>query len=495
MNERERFEPTNEEPSGYALNESERINSGFSDISIINLSEYYFIAKGMRYGKWFILKGINQKYLHNESVIALLRKEFDLLIGMDHPYIRKVVGLEVVPSVGPAIIMDYVEGVTLGKWLEGEHPLSERFRIANEILEALAYIHGKAVVHRDIKPENIIISRIGESVKIIDFGLSDSDSYALFKNPAGTVNYVSEEQRNSSVPNPSNDIYSCGKVFQKLLPEIRFRIVINDCLKDAQNRPQNVSVLKTKLKKAYNKPKLLLLLSIFMVVVIVSSLVLLNKNPEQPKDSLVIETQENSQPIGISDNTEEAQLPEEEREDLIEINSETATQDTKPITDPVVKPDLKPEVKLSSNSDLKPEAKPALPGNKLKQDSLPVKSDEKKTTPKETKATKLSKQESINHFAENGKLALDMLYKKEWEDISSEAKKTGSKIPDNSYPQTLRTLKGSFLRSLEYHINYDKEFNNKYDLKITDLQYIEYELDKHLDKLQQEWKKRISQKK
>ena len=56
------------------------------------------------------------------------------------------------------------------------------------------YIHAKQIVHRDLKPSNIMITHNGNHVKLIDFGLSDNDDFALLKQPAGTPGYISPEQ-------------------------------------------------------------------------------------------------------------------------------------------------------------------------------------------------------------------------------------------------------------------------------------------------------------
>ena len=95
---------------------------------------------------------------------------------------------------GPCIVMEYIDGVTLDKFLEGKPSKQLRRKVVDQLIDALAYIHGKQIVHRDLKPSNILVTRNGSNVKIIDFGLSDADDYAILKQAAGTLKYMAPEQ-------------------------------------------------------------------------------------------------------------------------------------------------------------------------------------------------------------------------------------------------------------------------------------------------------------
>ena len=76
-------------------------------------------------------------------------------------------------------------------------------------------MHAKQTVHRDIKPSNIMATHRGGDVKLIDFGLSDSETFCVLKIPAGTIGYIAPEQLlPGAKSDPSADIYSFGKVLE-----------------------------------------------------------------------------------------------------------------------------------------------------------------------------------------------------------------------------------------------------------------------------------------
>lgn len=82
------------------------------------------------------------------------------------------------------IIAEWIDGLTLGQWLKSQHCIKDERRIFEHLLDAVEFVHDEQVVHRDQKLEHVLISRNGQNVKLIDFGLADTDSYIVFKQPA-----------------------------------------------------------------------------------------------------------------------------------------------------------------------------------------------------------------------------------------------------------------------------------------------------------------------
>ncbi len=193
------------------------------------------IVKAKRAGRWWVLKGLKEEFRGSENHRQLLRKEYEILSRMQHPGVVMAVGMEEVEGWGLCIVMEWVDGVTLKEWLRGDgegnpvRDLAELLRVAFQIMDALEYVHSQQVAHRDLKPSNIMVTRNGANIKLIDFGLSDTDDYAVYKQPAGTVGYMSPEQERSRICDIRNDIYSLGCVLEDMNLGWRYAGIIRRC--------------------------------------------------------------------------------------------------------------------------------------------------------------------------------------------------------------------------------------------------------------------------
>ena len=259
--------------SGYLFDSFEGISRRFTDVTILNTSEVNIVAKAKRYGRWWLLKGLNKQVANETAYIQRLRKELELLMQLEHPFVVTTFGLETVEDFGNCIVMEYVEGTTLKEWLREKHTYKDRKRIAIQLGEAVDYIHTKGIVHRDLKPENIIITKNGNNVKLTDFGLADSCSYAILKQPAGTPQYMSPEQMQTAVADVRNDIYSLGIVYSEMNLGYGFKHIIHRCLKPIDLRYRNVSELRNAIRKRDKITTIFAWVAIISLVVVAALIV------------------------------------------------------------------------------------------------------------------------------------------------------------------------------------------------------------------------------
>lgn len=226
--------------SGFVIPEDFMVSDIFTEISVLYSGVYCIIYKAKRYGQWYVLKCLKEEYCQQMLYRELLKKEFNISISLLHSNIVRTIGWEKVPNLGECIIMEYVDGMSLEDYLKEKHTSKEKVRVIKGIISALDYLHGKQIVHRDLKPANIMVTTNGSNAKLLDFGLSDTDSYCILKQPAGTENYISPEQLTQSVPDCRNDIYSLGCIIRKADINLFYNYLAYRCMLTRSARFANV---------------------------------------------------------------------------------------------------------------------------------------------------------------------------------------------------------------------------------------------------------------
>lgn len=145
-----------------------------------------------------------------------LRKEYELLLRLNHQGIVRVGWIERIPDAGLCLTMEFVDGETLDGFLE-HASRAERRAVSDSLLKAMAYVHSEGVCHLDLKPQNIMVVGRGESlgVKIIDFGMSAWGGNVLFRHGGGTRSFGAPEQFEADYrPTPRSDVYSLGQLLR-----------------------------------------------------------------------------------------------------------------------------------------------------------------------------------------------------------------------------------------------------------------------------------------
>ena len=249
---------TTSQVSGIVPNDYEGIESRYTQLSELPSPSYSRLVKAMRYGRWHVLKGLKAEYAADVGHIQRLRKELEMMMRLSHPGIAQVYGMgrhsdnpEV--DMDAFIVMEWVDGMTLDEWLATPPSQKLRRRVAKELIDTVGYMHRQGIVHRDLKPENIMITNNGVNVKIIDFGLADNDSYAVFKNPAGTEQFIAPEQMNATVADSRNDIYSLGMVLATMNLGGVYDKVVKKCLAPINERYQTTDLIVEDIEKSSHR--------------------------------------------------------------------------------------------------------------------------------------------------------------------------------------------------------------------------------------------------
>lgn len=147
------------------------------------------------------------------------------------------------------IIMEYIEGITLTKFLTQKGQLREDIAVewGIRILEVLCYLHEShpSFLYGDLKPDNIMVRPDGK-LKLIDFGtIMETDDYRVEQNRQryGTYGFAPPEyyDLSNNKTDIRSDIYSFGAVFYYMITgvdlskppfEISRMNEFNPCLSD-----------------------------------------------------------------------------------------------------------------------------------------------------------------------------------------------------------------------------------------------------------------------
>jgi serine/threonine protein kinase len=162
--------------------------------------------------------------------------------------------------------MEYVDGMTLAQWLNSSPARAQRERVLAQLLEVMEYIHGLQLVHNDLKSSNILITRNGQNVKLIDFGLSDTDS-------------------TSETNNASTDIQLFASILTLLFPK-RYRPIARAC---QRGQYANIAALKQAFHRRHIWRKSLPYI-VSLICVVVCSMLLLQRIKTKVREQKMLET-------------------------------------------------------------------------------------------------------------------------------------------------------------------------------------------------------------
>jgi serine/threonine protein kinase/cytochrome c-type biogenesis protein CcmH/NrfG len=185
-------------------------------------------ARDLKLDRDVAVKFLPDRISHDPMRQSLFEREAKAVAALHHPHIITIFSVENVEGT-VFFTMELVEGKPLSDYIVPGGVSGEFFfRIALQLVEAVAAAHERGIIHRDLKPQNIMVDQ-SENIRILDFGLAQflepgstvipaEDLETVTMEPAfyGTVCYASPEQLRNEVLDHRADLFSLGIIFFEL---------------------------------------------------------------------------------------------------------------------------------------------------------------------------------------------------------------------------------------------------------------------------------------
>ena len=125
--------------SAYITTEYEGISTDFSEIELIASRGHCDTFKAKRYGRLFMLKCLKAELAAQPVYQQMLRKEFEIVVALQHPAIMQAMGVEQVRLPGRGAVMclvaEWIDGRTLADFLKENPSREEKRRLAASLAE------------------------------------------------------------------------------------------------------------------------------------------------------------------------------------------------------------------------------------------------------------------------------------------------------------------------------------------------------------------------
>jgi serine/threonine-protein kinase len=191
-----------------------------------------YLGEHLRIARKAAIKVLLPELSVNHQIVARFFSEARATSVIRHPGIVEIFDCDVLPSGNAYIVMELLEGESLGDHLRGGRRLSVQraASLTRSVADALAAAHEQGIVHRDLKPDNVFLLNAGSRApiyptKILDFGIAKlmhTGGEGNYKTKTGSILgtpvYMSPEQcRGSGTIDHRTDIYSLGCMFFEMI--------------------------------------------------------------------------------------------------------------------------------------------------------------------------------------------------------------------------------------------------------------------------------------
>lgn len=270
----------------------------------------------------------------------LLRKEYELLSRLSHRNIVIVHSFEDLPGHGPTILMDWIDGAPIDRYLaSGKATRADRERLSRQLADDVAYIHDSNITHRDLKPSNLLVDNLGNLV-IIDFGLADDPASCMLKRVTGTAGFAAPEF-SEAAPDTDwrrSDVYALGLMLRAIDASRTWRRTGNRCMKNnPADRPADGAAVKALYRRLHRQTHMALAAILVLVLAAATFLLIPKRQATIPQNSEELKA---SVIAGETDSVPEAVDNPAESKEIVPVDQPEESKAKPAVSKPRTAPDV-----------------------------------------------------------------------------------------------------------------------------------------------------------
>lgn len=193
------------------------------------------------------VKRLREEFRDDMRYLNAFRKEYEIGSSLDCPYLARYVRMD-----DYSIVEEFIDGVTLDVFLQQSPDFfcseANVQKMLLQLLDGVGYLHERQILHLDLKPANLMVSRMGNTLKIVDLGFAYTDTF--ISSPGGTRDFAAPEQMKGDADlNVTTDIYAIGRILLYInnvckLPKRYLVIAAKCCRENPEERYQSVREIK-----------------------------------------------------------------------------------------------------------------------------------------------------------------------------------------------------------------------------------------------------------
>ena len=183
-------------------------------------------ARHVRLPRQVAVKIMHDHLVPEPALLARFYREAKAAALLQHPNVVSVLDVGETPDGKHVMVMELVEGESLGDLMDAGLPRDRVVPIVIQLLAGLEHAHDAGLVHRDLKPDNVLVDR-GGTARVADFGVAaltrpdePVDRLTGTGMIVGTPLYMAPEQARAEPVDHRADLYALGIMLYEMLAGI-----------------------------------------------------------------------------------------------------------------------------------------------------------------------------------------------------------------------------------------------------------------------------------